>query len=103
MEREASISQEVLASYAATAAREVEGVAGLAERPLHRGKAVTVSGDEDTLAVEVVLELEWGQSARDVGDTVQRRMFEYLQRMAGVSLASIDVVVAGVGSPPAKR
>jgi uncharacterized alkaline shock family protein YloU len=103
MERGASISQEVLASYVADAAREVDGVAGLAERPLHRGKAVTVSGDEDTLAVEVVLQLAWGSSAREVGDEVQRRVSEYLKRMAGLSLASIDVVVAGVGPPPAKR
>jgi uncharacterized alkaline shock family protein YloU len=103
MEREAQISPEVIASYAGDAAREVDGVAGLAESPLHRGKAVTVSGDEDTLALEVAVVLEWGQSARDVGDEVQRRIFEYLRRMAETSLASIDVVVAGVGPPPAKR
>jgi uncharacterized alkaline shock family protein YloU len=103
MEREAQISPEVLASYAADAAREVDGVAGLAQSPLHRGKAVTVTGDEDTLAIEVVLVLEWGSSAAEVGEEVQKRIVDYLRRMAERSPASIDVVVAGVGPPPAKR
>jgi len=103
MERDALISPDVLASYAADAAREVPGVAGLAEGPLHRGKAVSVSGDEETLGVEIALVLEWGRSASEVGDEVQRRIFEYLKSMAKVSLASIDVVVAGVGPPPPKR
>jgi hypothetical protein len=37
MEGHASISNEILASYAADAAREVPGVRGLVERPLGRG------------------------------------------------------------------
>jgi uncharacterized alkaline shock family protein YloU len=103
MDGEALISPEVLASYAAHAAREVDGVAGLAQSPLHRDRAVTVSGDEDTLAIEVVLELEWGRSGADVGEEVQKRIVDYLRRMAERPPASVDVVFAGVGPPPAKR
>jgi uncharacterized alkaline shock family protein YloU len=97
------IAPDVLARYAADAAREVAGVAGLADGRMHRGKAVVVSGDEETLAVALALELEWGHSASEVGSEVQRRVAEYLQRMADVSLATIDVVVAGIGPPPPKR
>jgi uncharacterized alkaline shock family protein YloU len=97
------ISHDVLASYAGDAAREVSGVAGLAESALHRGKAVVISGDEDTLAVELSLELSWGRDAGDVANEVQRRVSEYLRRMANVSPASIDVVFDAVGAPPAKR
>jgi uncharacterized alkaline shock family protein YloU len=97
------IAPDVLARYASDAAREVEGVAGLAESPLHRGKAVSVSGDEGTLAVGMSLELEWGHSATVVATDVQRRVSEYLEQMAQVAPASVDVVFDAVSPPPPKR
>lgn len=97
------ISPDVLARYAADAAREVEGVAGLVESPLHRGKGVTVSGDDDTLTVAVSLELEWGRSAAEIAHEVQRRVAEYLGKMANMSPASVDVVFDAVSPPPPKR
>ena len=103
MPTESAISHDVLARYAADAAREVEGVAGLAESPLQRGKAVAVTGDEDTLAVGVSLELEWGRRAADVALDVQQRVSEYLARMANVTPASVDVVIDAVSAPPPKR
>jgi uncharacterized alkaline shock family protein YloU len=97
------ISAEVLARYAGDAAREVDGVAGLAEGALHRGKAVVVSGDEDTLAVGLSLELAWGRSAAEVATEVQKRVSEYLARMASMTPASVDVVFDAVSAPPPKR
>ena len=90
------IAPDVLARYAADAAREVEGVAGLAASARHRGKAVSVSGDEDTLAVGMSLELEWGHNAAAVAADVQRRVSEYLEQMAQVTPASVDVVFDAV-------
>ena len=103
MEGHSVISPDVLARYAADAAREVDGVVGLAESALHREKGVVFSGDETSPTVEVHVELEWGRSATAVATDVQRRVGEYLERMANLTPASIDVVVAGVGAPPAKR
>lgn len=103
MEGGSLISPDVLARYAADAAREVEGVAGLADGPLHRGGGVAVSGDPAGIAVKVHLELEWGRSAAEVGRAVQRRVADYLERMASVRPASVDVVVDAVASPPATR
>jgi uncharacterized alkaline shock family protein YloU len=97
------ISSDVLARYAATAACEVAGVTGLTESALHRGTSVVVSGDEDTLAVGLSLELAWGQSATAVATEVQRRVSEYLARMANVTPASVDVVFDAVSAPPPKR
>ena len=97
------IAFDVLASYAGDAAREVDGVAGLAEGPLHRGTAVEVSGDEDTLAVGLSLELAWGRSAAEVAAEVQKRVSEYLARMASMTPASVDVVFDSVSAPPPKR
>jgi len=103
MERRSLIAADVLARYAADAALAVSGVAGLANGPLNRGKPVSVSGDEDTLAIELTLELEWGQSSAEVGKEVQRRVSEYLERMANVAPASVEVVVGAVSSPPPRR
>ena len=103
MERRSLISADVLARYAADAALGVSGVAGLANGPLNRGKSVSVSGDEDTLAIELNLELEWGQSSAEVGKEVQRRVSEYLERMANMSPASVEVIVGAVSPPPPRR
>ena len=103
MERRSLISADVLARYAADAALGVSGVSGLANGPLNRGKSVSVSGDEDTLAIELNLELEWGQSSAEVGKEVQRRVSEYLERMANMSPASVEVIVGAVSPPPPRR
>jgi uncharacterized alkaline shock family protein YloU len=49
------------------------------------------------------VELEWGRNASEVAGEVQRRVVEYLERMASVTPAAVDVVVDGVGAPPAKQ
>jgi len=103
MEGSSVISLEVLARYAGDAAREVAGVAGLAESALHRDPAVEISSSNDATAVTVHVELEWGSGAADVAREVQTRVAEYLERMANLTVASIDVVVDGVGAPPAKQ
>src|SRR4026208_1330362 len=59
MEGSASVATDVLASYAADAAREVEGVAGLVEGRLPRQGAVRISAD-DGVTVELHLELARG-------------------------------------------
>ena len=104
MHAEPAISPDVLARYAGDAAREVDGVAGLASS--HRSgrtRAVAISGDEDTLAVSMQLELEWGSSAAQVAGEVQKRVSEYLARMANVTPASVDVTFDTVSAPPPKR
>ena len=94
------MSSEVLATYAADAAREVRGVASLVESPLHRHRGVRVSGDDVELVVEVRLAVEWGASIPDVGGTVQRRVADYLAAMTGARPAAVDVVVDSIAPPP---
>jgi uncharacterized alkaline shock family protein YloU len=96
---EASISSDVVARYAADAARDVPGVRGLVESHLHRHRGVRVVEDDDAVRVEVHLAVEWGASIPDVGRDVQLRVREYLGRMAGVDPAAVDVVVDEVGTP----
>jgi uncharacterized alkaline shock family protein YloU len=103
MEGQSVISPEVLARYAGDAAREVSGVAGLAQSPMQRDRAVEISSSGDSTAVIVHLELEWGSAAADVARNVQARVAEYLERMANLEVGSVDVVIDGVGAPPAKQ
>ena len=92
MEGTASVAGDVLASYAADAAREVEGVAGLVEGRLPRQGAVRISVDEG-VTVEFHLVLAREASAQEVGAQVQRRVADYLERMAGARPRAVDVVI----------
>ena len=96
MEGRASISPEVVARYAADAAREVAGVRGLVETALPRHRAVRVS-EQEGLVVELHLDLVWGASAPVVGRAVQERVGDYLTRMAGSRPFAVDVVFDEIG------
>jgi uncharacterized alkaline shock family protein YloU len=101
VEGHASISTEILASYAADAAREVPGVTGLAEGhlPLPRRGGVRVLDEDGRLTLELHLRLAWGASIPDVGRAVQSRVREYLERMAGLDPAAVNVVVDEIATP----
>ena len=93
MEGRARISADVLAFYAADAAKEIPGVRGLAESPLPGRRGVRVTADDDRVTLELHLAVAWGASIPAVGRSVQRRVGEYLERMADVHPAAVDVVV----------
>ena len=97
MEGLASISPDILASYAADAAREVEGVRELVDSHLPPRKAVrVVTADDGRTSVELHLAVRWGASAPDVGRAVQQRVREYLVRMADLEPVAVDVVIAEI-------
>jgi uncharacterized alkaline shock family protein YloU len=93
----ASISSDVLASYAADAAREVEGVRGLVESTLHRHKGVRVLENDGSVRIELHIAVDWGASIPAVGSELQARVAAYLARMASVEAAAVDVVVDEIG------
>ena len=87
---QATIATDILARYAADAAREVEGVRALAGR-----RAVRISGKETT-RVEVHVVAERGVSIPELGRAVQARVREYLSNMADIEPATVDVVVDAI-------
>jgi uncharacterized alkaline shock family protein YloU len=95
----ATISSDILASYAADAAREVDGVRGLVDSTLHRHKGVRVLEEDGRVRIELHLAVDWGVSVPDVGREVQRRVAAYLARMASVQPEAVDVVVDEIGAP----
>jgi uncharacterized alkaline shock family protein YloU len=86
MDGHSVISPEVLARYAADAAAEVPGV----HTKQRRGARV------NGLEVEVHVVIDYGASIPDVASEVQKRVVEYLVRMADVKPTSVDVVVDDV-------
>jgi uncharacterized alkaline shock family protein YloU len=95
----ATISSEVLASYAADAAREVEGVRGFVESTLPRHRGVRVLEGDGGVRLELHVAVEWGASIPDVGRELQRRVSAYLARMASIEAEAVDVVVDEIGAP----
>jgi uncharacterized alkaline shock family protein YloU len=101
MEGQASISADILARYAADAAREVPGVRGVSGSPLpgplpgRRG--VRVATEEGAVRVELHLAVDWGASIPELGRDVQVRVRQYLLRMADVDPAAVDVIVDEIG------
>lgn len=93
------ISSDLLGAYAADAAREVEGVTGLVEGPLHRHHGVRVLEADGAVSVELHVSAAWGADLPALGAEVQERVRAYLAQMAGVTPRSVDVVVAAVALP----
>jgi uncharacterized alkaline shock family protein YloU len=94
MEGHAVISPDVIARYAADAAREVDGIDGLVASQLHRHRGVRVLDDR----VEVHVRIAWGARIPEVGRALRERVAEYLSSMASADLA-VDVIVDEVAKP----
>jgi uncharacterized alkaline shock family protein YloU len=80
------ISSDVVARYAADAAREVGGVAGVVEGVR---KGIRVDGGE----IELHLAFRGGVSIPAVGAAVQRGVADYLERMTDTRPGAVHVVV----------
>ena len=93
----ATISSDILASYAADAAREVDGVRGLVESALHRHKGVRIVDEDGRVRIELHVAVQWGASIPEVGREIQKRVGAYLERMAKVDPESVDVIVDEIG------
>lgn len=97
MEGQPRIAPDVLARYAADAAKEVDGVRGLVPDRLRRHDGVRVTSDDDAVSLEVHLSIATGASIPALGRDVQQRVADYLERMAGSAPATVDVIVHQIG------
>ncbi|MGD0167772.1 MAG: Asp23/Gls24 family envelope stress response protein [Gaiellaceae bacterium] len=93
MEDQALISPEVLACYAADAAREVEGVLRVVGGHLHRQAGVKVEIGEGGVFLHVPVALGYGTVIAPVAREVQKRVRQYLKVMADVEPAAVEVIV----------
>ena len=89
---ESVISPDVVARYAADAAREVDGVDAVVEGVR---KGIRVDGEE----IELHLAFACGVSIPEVGAAVQHGVADYLERMTDTRPAAVNVVVEEVDEP----
>ncbi|MGE4548796.1 MAG: Asp23/Gls24 family envelope stress response protein [Intestinibacillus sp.] len=108
------ISDDVVASIAALAAAESEGVSGLyssltsdiasflGKKNLSKGVKVEFEGN--TVAIEIGFLATYGCNIRDVAQNVQKTVKSSIESMTGLSVSSVNVHVGGVTfAPPAQE
>ncbi|MGH7777795.1 MAG: Asp23/Gls24 family envelope stress response protein [Candidatus Dormibacterales bacterium] len=101
------VTDEVIASIAALAAREIEGVADMDEpsarhlgdwlkrQTAHRGVRVMIDGDR-AIHLEVFLTVGSSAAVARVAEQVQTNVVEAVERMLGLEVAEVDVFVSSV-------
>lgn len=102
------ISEEVIATITCTAAKEVPGVAALAQRPNDiRGiitssptRSVKIVNTDSELIVTVYIIVKLGEQIQEVAAEVQKAVKAAIHSMAGKPLTRVDVNIAGVESEP---
>lgn len=97
------IADDVVATIAGIAAKEVEGVSGMcaaqamdffAKKSPAKGIRVTLSGN--TAAVELCIQVQYGYKLPDVAFEVQQNVKKAIETMTGLSVTGVDVRVDSV-------
>ena len=90
------IADEVIMGIAAITAKEVKVVARLSGNNLYKKmKGVKVSV-EDTVKVEMTMELDYGVSIPVVSEKVQDKVKTAIESMTGLEVSEVNVRIAGV-------
>ncbi len=98
-----SINQEVIEKMAIIAAKEVEGVAGMAQRSVDikgavaHGKllrSVKATEKNGAVIIDLYIKIKDGVKAKDVAENVQANVKEKLQSMTGNAITRVNVIVA---------
>ena len=99
------ISTDVVEKIAKHAAMEIEGVRGV--MPAVSGaksligriaptKPITVELKNDVADISVSIQVEYGTKIPELSEKVQQNVKESVQNMTSISVARVDVVVAGL-------
>ena len=97
---ETKIADEVIEKVAGIAARKVTGVHDLTGRRnggARRGISAQLSGRRAKLSVTLIV--EYGHAVYDVADQVRESLADTVERMLGVEVTEVDVVVEDIHLP----
>ena len=106
---EVQIANEVVAIIAGIAATEVDGVAAMAGdvqkelvsklgmKNLSKGVKVTVL--EGVVTVDLNLNIEYGKNILETSKKVQEKVKSSIENMTGLTVADVNIRVAGVDMP----
>lgn len=104
------ISEEVIASIAAAAVNEVEGVCGLSanmaellnKKSLSKGVKLTL-GEDDSISVDCNVIALYGHPVVDLAKNVQAAVSDAIAAMTGLAVAAVNVNVCGVAMNKAAK
>ena len=92
------ISQDVLASIAAGAVAEVEGISGMMNLAAKKSNArgVRLSVDNDGAAVDLFVMIRYGYAIPEVAEKIQAAVANAIESMTGFAVKAVNVHVGGV-------
>lgn len=99
------ISQEVIATIASAAAKEIEGVAGMATCPATikkfllkspSAKSISIVLTDDIAVIDVYVNLKYGAKIPVVSENIQKSVKEAVQTMTGIVVSKVNVFVSGI-------
>lgn len=100
-----TVGTEVLEQMASIAAKEVEGVAGLADKAVDiRGavsggklfKAAIATEKNGAITIDLYIKIKDTSNAKRVAEAVQHNVKDKLQNMTGSAITHVNVVVADI-------
>ena len=106
---EVKIADEVVAIIAGLAAMEVDGVSSMAGNATREligklgmktlSKGVKVDVLEGIVTVSLALNLKYGYSVMEISNKVQEKVKAAIENMTGLTVADVNIRVAGVDVP----
>jgi len=94
-----SISSDAIAHIVAETVRESYGVVGMAGPkwlPARSTRGIGVGRDGDAVTVDVHVVVEYGLNLAEVASTLRNRVGYELERLTGLTVASVEVVIQRV-------
>lgn len=100
-----SVNNSVIARMVSVAAMEVEGVAGMAKRPVDLksafakdkgSRSVRVRSVDGTMELDVYICVKDNAKLKDVAEAVQRNVKEKVQSMVGNAVSGVNVFVSDI-------
>jgi uncharacterized alkaline shock family protein YloU len=100
------IAEDVIASIITEAVSEVEGISGLAVKPVSefadligmnwgKGMKITI-GEDNTIAIDCNVVVKFGQSVIDVATNAQQAITAAVENVAGVKVTNVNVNICGI-------
>ena len=100
------ISDEVIATIASVATKEIQGIAGLTLSfteeitskfiKKNATKAIKVASDDNNIEINISVVVKYGINIPEVSSEVQENVKKAVETMAGLNVLKVNVIVAGV-------
>ena len=101
------ISEEVIATIASLATKEINGVASLANSPVDikgifvkakskGSKSIRIELSDDVAVIDVYVNLNYGAKIPDVSEQIQNNVKTAVQNMTGIAVSKVNVHIEGI-------